>query len=212
MSETSRTSFPGTGSGSSRAATVGTLTMAAGVLFVLGPLVSIASEWAWLGILAGLALLAYVVPQIHRLQAPADGWAGTSGSLLVAAGAGLVVALAVVFLLWDAVGDPGEPAWANVLWLIGFLAFLVGIVLLGIGTALARRFPPAAPLLMLGGLMAALLIDMATGAFFEDEPTTTEWGFFVGIPLFGLGWTWMGYALRNHALRNPSREQHPTTA
>ncbi|HEX2073838.1 MAG TPA: hypothetical protein VHF92_08645 [Geodermatophilus sp.] len=197
MTETSSTSFPGTGSGSSRAATVGTLTMTAGALFVLGPLVSIASEWAWLGLLAGLALLAYVVPQIHRLQAPADGWAGTSGSLLVATGAALVVALAVVFLLWEAVGDPGEPAWAGVLWLIGFLSFLVGIVLFGIGTALARSFPPAAPLLMLGGLVAALLVDMVTGAFFEEEPTTTEWGFFIGLPLFGLGLCWMGYALRS---------------
>lgn len=204
MTETSSTSFPGTGSGSSRAATVGTLTMAAGALFVLGPLVSIASEWAWLGILAGLALLAYVVPQIHRLQAPADGWAGTIGNLLVAAGAALVVALAVVFLLWEAVGDPGEPAWAGVLWLIGFLSFLVGIVLFGIGTALARSFPPAAPLLMLGGLVAALLVDMVTGAFFEEEPTTTEWGFFIGLPLFGLGLCWMGYVLRSRAAARSS--------
>ncbi len=204
MSQTSGNTSTGTGSGSSRAATVGTLTMVAGALFVLAPLVSIATEWAWVGLLAGLALLAYVAPQIHRLVVPADGWTGRAGSWLVTCGAALVLALVVVFLVWDAVGDPGEPAWADVLWLIGFLAFLVGIVLFGIGAALSRRFPPAAPLLMLGGLVASVLIDMATGAFFEEEPTTTEWGFFIGLPLFGLGLVWMGCALRNPARRHTS--------
>ena len=47
--------------------------------------------------------------------------------------------------------------------------------------------------LMLVGLVAGIAIDMATGAFFEDEPTTTEWGFYIGLPLFGLGLAWAGY-------------------
>ncbi|RZU31802.1 hypothetical protein [Blastococcus saxobsidens] len=184
-----------------RAETVGALAMVAGALFALGALVSSAVDWAWFAILIGFGLLVYVIPQLHRVQAPADGWAGRAGSVLVAAGAGLVVALGVVFLVLEAVGDPGEPAWAEVLWMIGFLAFLVGIVLFAVGSAIGKRFPPGAPLLMLFGLVAAVAIDMATGAFFEDDSSTTEWGFFIGVPLFGLGLAWMGYALRSASPR-----------
>lgn len=205
MEQTSSTTVADTGTGGARAATVGTLTMAAGALFALGTLVSIAVDWAWFAILIGFALLVYVVPQLHRSQSPADGWAGRAGSLLVAAGAGLVVALGVVFLVLEAVGDPGEPAWAGVLWMIGFFAFLIGVVLFAVGSAMARRFPPGAPLLMLIGLVAAVAIDMATGAFFEDDPSTTEWGVYIGVPLFGLGLAWMGYALRNATSRPPAR-------
>jgi hypothetical protein len=50
---------------------------------------------------------------------------------------------------------------------------------------------------MLLGLVAAIAIDMATGAFFEEEPTTTEWGFYIGVPHFGLGLAWMGWAVRS---------------
>jgi hypothetical protein len=167
-------------------------------------LVSSAVDWAWLAILVGFALLLYVVPQLHRFQSPADGWAGKWGSWLVAGGAAVVLALGVVFLILETVGDPGEPAWAGVLWMIGFFAFVLGILLFGIGSALAKRFPPAAPLLMLVGLVAAIVIDMATGAFFGEDTATTEWGFYIGVPLFGLGLAWMGYALRNASRANPA--------
>ena len=185
------------GAGHPNPTTLGTLTMVAGALFILGALLSIVTEWAWLALLVGFALLVYVVPQLHRVQAPADGWPGRLGALLTAAGAAIVLLLGIVFLVWDALGDPGEPAWADVLWMIGFFAFLVGIVLFGIGSMMAHVVPRAAPLLMLLGLVAAIAIDMLTGAFFEDEPTTTEWGFYIGVPLFGLGLAWMGWALRS---------------
>ena len=176
----SDTAFPRRGVGA-RDTTLGTLTMIAGAMFVLGALVSIVTDWAWLALLVGFALLVYVVPQLHRVQAPADGWPGRLGGPLTAAGAAIVLLLGVVFLIWDAVGEPGEPAWTGVLWVIGFFGFLVGIVLFGIGSVMAHVVPRGAPLLMLLGLVAAIAIDMATGAFFEDEPTTTEWGFTSGF-------------------------------
>ncbi len=86
--------------------------------------------------------------------------------------------------------------------MVAFIAFVVGTVLFAVGSALARRFPRGAPVLVLIGLVSALAIDMATGAFFEDEASTTEWGFYLGIPLFGLGLAWMGHALRSNALRS----------
>ncbi len=43
---------------------------------------------------------------------------------------------------------------------------------------------------------------MMTGAFFADDGSVTEWGFYIGVPLFGLGLAWIGYAL-GHASRAP---------
>ena len=204
MKQTSTTALSDRGAGDSRSGTVGTLTMLAGALFAAGALASTVVDWAWVALLVAFALLVYVVPQLHRFQAPADGWAGRAGSVLVVAGAAAMVALGATFLVWEAVGEPGEPAWTGVLWMLGFFAFVVGIVLFAVGSANARRFPPAAPLLMLAGLVAAIAIDMATGAFFEDDQSTTEWGFFIGVPVFGLGLAWLGYALRSAGSRADS--------
>ena len=189
----------------SRGTLVGTLAMVAGAAFVVGTLLTIAAEWGWSLVVIGMALLLYVVPQLHRFQSPADGWLGRAGSPLVLAGAGLFVAPGVIFLIWSTVG---EPAGAGLLWMIGFrtiglIALILGTVLFGIGSAMARRFPPAAPLLMLVGLLGALAIDMATGAWVDDE-RTTEWGFYIGVPLFGLGLAWMGYVLRSEARARPA--------
>ena len=175
---------------------VGAVTMAAGAAFALGALGSIAAEGAWALMLVGFAGLVYVIPKLHRHQAPADGWPGAVGAWLVPAGAAVVLILGVIFFVWEALGDPGEPGWVGPLWAIGFGAFVLGVVLFGIGSLMAARFTRAAPALMLGGLVAALAIDMATGAFFQDESgPITEWGFYVGVPLFGLGVAWMGYQL-----------------
>lgn len=178
---------------------VGMLTMIAGVAFIAGALGSIAFDPAWALIIVGFALLAYVVPKLHAYQAPADGWPGTWGARLVLLGASIVVILGLTLLILELVTEPGEPAWAGALWMVGFFSFAIGIVLFGIGSAIARRFPPAAPILMLVGLAGAIAIDMATGAFFEDDTAATEWGFYLGVPLFGLGLAWMGYTLwRGH--------------
>ncbi len=95
------------------------------------------------------------------------------------------------------VGDPPEegPGVVDILWMISFAAFTIGVVLFAIGTIKGRVLPLASAVLMLVGLVAAIAIDMATGAFFEDEPTTTEWGFHIGVPLFGLGLVWAGYTV-----------------
>ncbi len=187
---------------------LGLVTTAAGVLIAAGALLSVVTEWAWPAILVGFVLLVYVVPRIHGLQAPADGWPGRIGAPVATAGVAVIALLGLVFLVWEAFGTPGEPAWTGVLWMFGFLSFLVGMVLFGIGTAMARHVPPAPALLMVAGLVAAVAVDMATGAFFEDDGSTTEWGFFIGVPVFGAGLAWMGYALRSGQLR---RASEPTT-
>jgi hypothetical protein len=174
---------------------LGLLTMIAGAAFIAGALGSIAVDPAWVLIIAGFALLAFVVPRLHAYQAPADGWTGRWGARLTLFGAAIVVVLGVTFLLLELLTDPGEPAWAGVMWMVGFVSFAIGIVLFGIGSAIAKRFTAAAPILMLVGIAAAVAIDLATGAFFQEDATTTPWGFYVGVPLFGLGLAWMGHTL-----------------
>ena len=176
---------------------LGLATLVAGICFIVASAGSAAFDWVWPVMMVGFALLIYTVPRLHRYQAPADGPLGLWGSRLVAMGGLLVLALGVIYLVWEAVGTPPEedPAFVGPLFAIGFFSFAIGVLLFTIGSVKAKVFPQAAPILMLVGLGSALAIDMATGAFFEDEPTTTEWGFYLGVPLFGLGLAWIGYSV-----------------
>ena len=174
----------------------GLAALVAGVCFIVAAIGSAAVEALWIVMIIGFALLVYAAPQLHERQAPNDGRLGFWGSRLVAFGGGIVLLLGILYLVWEAVGTPSEEVpVVDILWMIGFFSFVIGIVLFAIGTMKAKVFPTAAPILMLVGLIGALAIDMATGAFFEDEGGgTTEWGFYIGVPLFGLGLAWLGYS------------------
>lgn len=170
----------------------------AGIAVVLGSAGSALIEWMWVVMLVGFLALVYGVPGVQEYQAPADGAAGKWGALLIRYGGGIVLLLGLVFLIWEAIGDPPEEGGGAIdaLWMVGFFGFAIGVVLFAIGTIKAKVLPQAAGVLMLVGLVAAIAIDMATGAFFEDETGgTTEWGFYLGVPLFGLGLAWIGYTV-----------------
>lgn len=173
----------------------GLITMLAGAGFALGGGLSTLGEWTWVLFLAGIVLLLYAVPQLHKLQAPADGAVGQWGTRLFVLGAGILVALGAVFLVWDAFGDPGEPAWTEALWPVGFVSFLLGFVLFVAGSLKARVLESLGLWLIVVGLIGGVALDMATGAFFADEGEVTEWGFIIGIPLAGLGLLLVGYRL-----------------
>jgi hypothetical protein len=170
--------------------------VAAGAI-IIGSLGSAAVDWLSVAVLVGALGMVYGMPGIHRYQAPRDGWAGKWGALLIRYGGALMVLLGVVFLTWELVGDPPQegPALVEAAWMLGFIAFVIGVVLFAIGTIRGKVLPQASAVLMLVGLLAAIAIDMATGAFFEDEPTTTEWGFYIGVPVFALGLGWAGYTV-----------------
>jgi hypothetical protein len=171
----------------------GLVTLLAGLGFVLGGSLDVLFEWSWLFLLAGFALLLYALPRLHRHQAPADGAVGLWGSRLFVFGASVVVIVGVIFIIWDAVGEAGEPAWANIVWPIGFFSLLVGFVLFVAGSLKAKVLDPIGLWLVIIGLIGGVVVDMATGAFFEEETTTTEWGLILGIPLAGIGLLWIGY-------------------
>jgi len=103
---------------------------------------------------------------------------------------------AVVFVAETFFGfDPDASALVGVVLFVAFIAFLVGIVLFGFATAKAGVFPRGVALLLTLGLLGALVIDLLTGAFFEED--ATQWGYFVGLPVFAVGLIWLGYALRS---------------
>ena len=170
--------------------------VAAGAI-IIGSVGSAVVDGLWVLILLGFLGMVYGMPGLHRYQAPRDGWAGKWGALLVRYGGGLMVLLGIVFLVWELVGDPPEegPGFVGALWMVGFAAFVIGVVLFAIGAIRAKVLPVASSVLMLGGLLAAIAIDMSTGAFFDDGSTTTEWGFYIGVPVFALGLGWAGYTV-----------------
>jgi hypothetical protein len=169
----------------------------AGIALAVGAAGSAVLDWLWIAILIGFLGIAYGVSGVHRHQAPADGAPGKWGAALITFGGAVIVLLGLVFLVWDAVGDPPEsgPAPVDIVWMAGFAAFVIGVILFAIGIIRAKVLPVAAGVLMLVGLVGALAVDMATGAFFENEPVTTEWGFLIGVPVFGLGLAWAGYSV-----------------
>lgn len=191
---------------------IGILTMAAGAGFILGPPLSQVAEPLWLFVLLGFALMLFAIPKLHAFQAPADGAAGLWGSRLVLLGVGVIVGLGITYLVWDAVGTPPEEhVVISTLWMIGFFSFVLGFVSFMIGTLRAKVFPQGAPILMLVGLVGSIALDMATGAFFQDDSgTTTEWGFIFGVPLFGLGLAWIGYSLYSETAGREAAEARPT--
>lgn len=180
------------------------VTAVAGVCVILGALGSAVTEWAWVFMIVAFAALAYALPQLHKVQAPGDGWVGRIGATLAAFGGSVIVMLSVIYAVWEMLGEPGDPAWSEVAWVVGFFSFLVGIVLFAVGTMLADRLPRRAGALMLLSLVAAVGIDMATGAFFEDSGDTTEWGLYIGLPLFGVSLLWIAAAVGSRQTRRPT--------
>lgn len=179
---------------------VGMATLIAGLLIIAGGIGSEFADPLWLLLVAGFALLIYAIPRIHRYQAPADGAAGEWGARLVVFGGSLFVLLGVIYAIWELVGTPPEDDDAgviNFLWPIGFFSFLVGIISFSIASIRAKVLPSAGPILMLVGLIGGVGLDIATGAFFEDDESTMAWGALLGIPLFGLGLALIGYWLRS---------------
>lgn len=174
----------------------------AAILFPLGDLVGI-----WAEVPLGLfmfALVLYVVPKLHASQAPDDGAAGLWGSRLVLAGAAVLLVLFLFEFAWDGLAGAGPPEWTQPAFIVAALAFGLGVVLFGVASAVTATYTRAGPVLMLVGLVAALGIDMATGAFFGGE--ATAWRLRLGFPVFGLGLVVMGLPARG---RLPQRSPTP---
>ncbi len=99
--------------------------------------------------------------------------------------------------------DPDASDVVGLVLFVAFIAFMVGIVLFGIATARAGVFPRGAALLLTLGLLGGLVIDLLTGAFFDED--ATQWGYFVGLTVFAVGLIWLGYTLRSERGESAAR-------
>ncbi|MFI7481166.1 hypothetical protein ACH9EU_01990 [Kocuria sp. M1R5S2] len=186
-----------TGTPRARSRSSGLVVLISGILIIIGSAGSSVLDGLWVVMLIGFLGMVYGMPGVHHYQAPADGALGKWGAQLIRFGGAVIVLLGLAFLVWEAVGTPPEsgPAAVDVAWMAGFAVFVIGVILFAIGVVRAKVLPVASGVLMLVGLVGSLVVDMATGAFFESEPVTTEWGFLIGVPVFGLGLAWAGYSV-----------------
>jgi len=141
------------------------LTLAAGGLFVIVPLlVELVSGDAFLLMgVAGLLVLA-ALPGLRRLQRGADGRAGAWGLRLTIGGLCSLVLLILSGDLVDAAVSGGVQTVVEVVFMVvagaATLALLLGVVLFSVGMTRARVFPPAAIWVFLGGMVVALVSEL----------------------------------------------------
>lgn len=172
--------------------------MAAGILIVGGAVLQPILEVLWLLVAAGFIILVASLPGLRGAHGGRDGLIGTIAWWPAMVAGAIVAVLLIVGIFIDLVlgRDPEDvigPLFAVLA--VGFFTFVAAVTLYGVAMAIAAVVPRIAAILVAVGLPVALAIDMATGAFFEENGETTEWGFYVGIPLFALGIVWIGYAL-----------------
>ncbi len=174
----------------------GIAAMVAGALVIVLVLLSeVLPEGFFFVFILVFLLLVVALLGLHARQAGRSGRLGRIAFVVAMIGAGaLLVLFAVVGVAQAIFGfNPDESAAVGVLLLVIFIAFIVGIVLFGIATFRAAVLPRWAAVLFAFGLPAGLVIDLLTGAFFEEE--ATSWGFYIGPPAFAIGLLWLGYAL-----------------
>lgn len=144
---------------------------------------------------AAVIFLVLSIPSMHTVQQGKHGTAGKIGyGLLMAAGA--VFALMFVFALIVEVGmgqsiEDDFPMLETVFPIV-FFVFLGGLILFGIGSAVAGVLPRLAVIAFMLALPVGLAIDTATGAMEQDE---TGIGFYIGMGLLSVSLLWLGWFL-----------------
>lgn len=179
--------------------TTGVLTLVAGALFVVVPLlVEFVSgdAFALMGLAGVMVLVA--LPGLRRLQQGADGRAGSWGLRLVFAGLVVLVALVVS-------GDPLDTALDGtaqavvegvfaVLGVVSVLALLVGVILFSVGMTRAAVFPRPAIWVFLGGMTLALGSEAFEQSLRGPVPTLADVLPVLGFVVAGLGLLLLGRA------------------
>jgi len=175
------------------------LTLAAGTLFVLVPLlVEFVSGDAFvlMGVAGVLVLLA--LPGLRRLQHGADGRAGRVGLRLIVGG--LIVLAALIFSgdPLDAVLAGAAQEWVEgifaVLGVASVLALFVGVLSFSVGMTLAGVFPRPAIWVFLGGMALALLTEAFEQSLTGTVPTAADVLPVVGFMVAGGGLLMLGRA------------------
>lgn len=177
----------------------GMLTLAAGALFVVVPLlVEFVSgdAFALMGLAGVMVLLA--LPGLRGLQHGADGRAGATGLRLVFAGLVVLVVLVVSGDPLDVALDGTAQSVAEgvfvVLGVASALALLVGVVAFSVGMTRAGVFPRSAIWVFLGGMTLGLGSEAFEQALTGPVPTLADVLPVAGFMVAGLGLLLLGRA------------------
>jgi hypothetical protein len=151
----------------------------------------------WLALAPAAALVILAARELHAAWRPREGRLGAVASLVLATGAGALLALMIVGAA--ATASRGvEPPWLAVLDQIAGFAFLAGAALFGLAMVRARTAPRWAAVLFGVSLPLGLGMDAATNLFpFGELFFFAGSGFYVGLGLFALALIRLGFAARS---------------
>jgi hypothetical protein len=173
--------------------------MAAAGLLVVALVGPAAWDGLWLALVPAAALLIMAVRELHAAWRPRDGRLGAVSALVLAAGAGALLLLAVAGMA--AMATLGvEPAWLSLPEEFAGYAFLAGAALFGAAAWRARTGPRWAAAVFAVSLPLGLGLGAATKLFpFGELFFFAGFGFYVGLGLFALSLIRLGIATRASA-------------
>lgn len=150
----------------------------------------------WLALTPAAALLILTAFALHAQWRPRDGRLGTVGSLVLAAAAAALLALAVLGAA--VMTDLGmEPPWLAFPEQVAGYALIAGALLFGIAAFRTRRVPRWAAVAFAVSIPLGLGIDVFINAFpFGELFFFAGYGFYVGLGLFALSLMRLGFATR----------------
>jgi hypothetical protein len=174
----------------------GIAAVAAGGLVVVALVGPTALDWLWLALAPAAALLILAARELHVAWRPRDGRLGTVGALVLATGAGALLALMVIGAAATAALGL-EPAWLAFPVEVAGYALLAGAALFGAAMFRGRTGPRWAAVVFAVSLPLGLGLDAATKLFpFGELFFFAGFGFYLGLGLFALSLMRLGVAAR----------------
>ena len=138
----------------------GLASASAGILLLVGHLLNLGGDPEYgtvigsLSVLTAHVLLVFALVALYAAQAEQSGLLGTSGMVLSVVGTTLASGVILVEIAGASGAEVGAVLGAGLtgaLALLAGLAFLIGLILLGVATMRARVFPYWAGLLLIAG-------------------------------------------------------------
>jgi hypothetical protein len=172
----------------------GSAAVGAGALVAVALVGPVAWDGLWLALAPAAALLILVAREFHEAWRPRDGWLGSLGALLLALGAGALLALAAIGAAATAILGL-EPSWLDLPEKVAGYAFLAGTLLFGVAALRARTRPRWAAVVLAVSLPVGLGLDAATNLLpFGELFFFAGFGFYIGLGLFALAVVRLGIA------------------
>jgi hypothetical protein len=177
----------------------GIAAMAAGGLVAVALVGPAAWDGLWLALAPAAALVILAARELQAAWRPRDGRLGAIGAIVLATGAGALLALLVIGTAATATLGV-EPAWLAFPEQVAGYAFFAGAALFGAAALRTRTGPRWAAALFAVSLPLGLGLDAATKLFpFGELFFFAGFGFYLGMGLFALSLMRLGFAARARA-------------